>query len=160
LWNELTKLSLYPLQENQLIDADIVANLVVCNTQNSLDLAKAIVAGNSHQALGLINNLINLNEPPLKIVAILVGQFRTWTIVKLMSEARVTDEAIASAAEIANPSRIYFIRQEISSFSGQKLLATLPLLLELEYSLKSGADPLSTLQTKIIQLCHLINSHQ
>jgi DNA polymerase-3 subunit delta len=156
LWNELEKLSLYPLEENKFIDADIVANLVVCNTQNSLQLAAAIAEGKAEKALGLITDLIHRNEPPLKIVATLVGQFRTWTIVKLMLETGIKDEkAIATAAEIGNPKRIYFIRQEIASLSAQQLLASLPLLLNLEYSLKNGAEPLSTCQTKIIELCHL-----
>jgi DNA polymerase III subunit delta len=35
------------------------------------------------------------------------------------------------------------------------LLATLPILLDLEVGLKQGAEPITTLQTKIIQLCQV-----
>jgi DNA polymerase-3 subunit delta len=156
LANELEKLSLYGGDERQPLEADLVATLVVCNTHNSLQLASAIREANAEKALGLASDILNRNEPPLKIVATLVGQFRTWTIVKLMLEAGETNEkAIATAAEIANPKRIYFLRQEITALSAQQLLATLPVLLDLEYRLKSGAEPLSTLQTKIIELCRL-----
>ncbi|MEL6788931.1 MAG: DNA polymerase III subunit delta, partial [Cyanobacteria bacterium J06607_15] len=83
----------------------------------------------------------------------LVGQFRTWTTIKLMQQSGNRDnKAIAAAAGINNPNRLYFINKEIQSTSPQKLLASLPKLLELEYSLKSGGAALTVLQTKIIEL--------
>ncbi len=85
---------------------------------------------------------------PLGITATLVGQFRTWAIVKLkIEEGEKDDKNIAAAAEIANPKRLYFIRKEIQSFSSKQLLATLPILLELEYRLKRGAEPTPTIFT-------------
>ncbi len=154
LWNELEKLKIYWSDRNQPLDKTVVAKLVLCNTQNSLQLAAAIRDGETEKALGLITDLINRNEPALKIVATLVGQFRTWTIVKLMQQGGEKDhQAIASAAGISNPQRLYFINQEIQKITAEQLLASLPLLLELEHSLKSGAVALSALQTKTIELC-------
>jgi DNA polymerase-3 subunit delta len=153
LFNELDKLSLYNQAGNQPIDEKAIASLVICNTQNSLKLADAIVVGNVEQALGLVRDLINLNEPPLKIVATLVGKFRTWLIIKLMEEAGNRDnKAIADAAEIGNPYRVKYLQREIANLSSQQLMNALPLLLDLEYSLKRGAESLSTLQTKVIEL--------
>ncbi|MGH2414107.1 MAG: DNA polymerase III subunit delta, partial [Microcystaceae cyanobacterium] len=138
-----------------------VAALVNVNTQNSLQLATAIRYGNYDKALGLVADLINRNEPALKIVATLVGQFRTWAIVKLKLEAGEKDEKIiATAAEVSNPKRIYFLRQDVQLLCSHQLLATLPILLALEFHLKRGADPLATLQTKIIELCHLFKPSQ
>ena len=155
LWNELEKLKIYWGDRQQPLDEEAVAELVLCNTQNSLQLAAAIKDGKTDVALGLVADLINRNEPALKIVATLVGQFRTWTIVKLMQQTGENNKAIASAAGINNPNRLYFINQEIQTTSSEQLLAALPLLLELEYSLKSGASALATLQTKAIELCLL-----
>ena len=156
LWNELEKLKIYWGDRQQPLDEQAVAELVLCNTQNSLQLAAAIKDGKTDKALGLVADLINHNEPALKIVATLVGQFRTWTIVKLMQQTGERDNrAIASAAGINNPNRLYFINQEIQRTSSDRLLAALPLLLELEYSLKSGASALESLQTKAIELCLL-----
>ena len=153
LWNELEKLSIY---SHQTLDHHLVASLVVCNTQNSLQLAAALRSGDGAKALALVTELINRNEPPLKIVATLVGQFRTWTMVKLMEEAGEQErKAIAQVAEVGNPYRIDHLRREIKSLSSDRLLASLPILLELEYSLKRGAEPISTLQTKILEICHL-----
>lgn len=154
LWNELEKLKIYWGDNPQPVDETAVAELVLCNTQNSLQLAAAIKDGKTAEALSLVTDLINRNEPALKIVATLVGQFRTWTIVKVMQQSGNRDnKAIATAAGINNPNRLYFIHQEIQNIHAQKLLATLPLLLELEYSLKSGGAALTVLQTKVIELC-------
>lgn len=156
LCNELDKLSLYHQDQNQSLDENIIASLVICNTQNSIKLAEAIIAGKTATALGLISDLINLNEPPLKIVATLMGKFRTWLVIKLMEEAGNRDnKAIAEAAEIGNPFRVKYLQREIATLSSQQLMTALPLLLDLEYSLKRGAESLAILQTKIIELCCL-----
>jgi DNA polymerase-3 subunit delta len=157
LFNELEKLQLYAGTTATINEQAVVA-LVNANTQNSLQLAAAIRQGKTAQALQLVSDLISHNEPTLRIVATLIGQFRTWLWVKMMIEDGERDEkAIASAAEVSNPKRIYFLRQEIQSISSRQLTSTLPLLLELEISLKRGADPMSTLQTKVIELCQIFH---
>ncbi|MGB5592771.1 MAG: DNA polymerase III subunit delta [Crocosphaera sp.] len=156
LWNELEKLYLYGQEENKPLDEKVIATLVNANAQNSLQLAQTIRSGNQDQGLQLISELLSRNEPPLRIIATLVGQFRTWAIIKLKIEAGENDnKIIAKAADIANPNRLYFLRKELQSVSGKKLLATLPILLDLETRLKRGHDPLQTLQIKVIELCRL-----
>jgi DNA polymerase III subunit delta len=156
LWQELEKLAIYQGENNQPINEETVKNLVNVSTQNSLQLAQAILEQNIPLALELATDLITLNEPSLRIVATLVGQFRTWAIVKTLIESGEKDEKkIAESADISNPKRIYFLRQEIKNRSGKQLLSSLPILLELEASLKLGADPLNALETKIIELCNV-----
>ncbi len=153
LWNELEKLKIYRGDNPQPLDENDVTALVLCNTQNSLQLAAAIQAGQADKALELVTDLLHRNEPALKIVATLVGQFRTWTIVKLkIASGERDNKAIAQAAGINNPNRLYFIRQEIQGATTKQFLDALPLLLELEYNLKIGNEPLATIQTKVIEL--------
>lgn len=155
LHSELEKLRLYAGGSNKPLDVDAIAGLVRANTQNSLQLAAAIKNGDIAKALSLVADLISHNEPALRIVATLIGQFRTWIWVKLMVDTGQRDErAIAQAAEVGNPKRIYFLRKEVESLSLEQLLSTLPLLLELEFNLKQGAE-ISTLQTKVIELCQV-----
>gem|GEM_PF-65305 len=155
LSSELKKLRLFGLGKPPL-NADAVAFLVTANTQNSLQLALAIRGADTGKALGLVADLIDRNEPALRIVATLIGQFRTWLWVKLMIQSGERDEkAIATAAEVGNPKRIYFLKQEVNSLTLQKLSATLPVLLDLEVSLKQGAEATTALQTKVIELCHI-----
>jgi DNA polymerase-3 subunit delta len=156
LYLELEKLQLLATSEGGAIDGKMVSSLVVVNTQNSLQLATAIREGNVGKSLSLIAELIDRNEPALKIVATLVGQFRTWLWVKMLLEAGEKDDrAIATAAGLGNPKRLFFIKQELQHTTATQLAATLPQLLSLELSLKRGGEPISTLQTHAIELCQL-----
>lgn len=155
LVNELEKLRLFAGDSPKPLNEATVATLVSANTQNSLHLATAILHRDVAGALELVADLINKNEPALKIVATLVGQFRTWLWVKLLvSEGERDPKAIAQAADISNPKRVYFLIKDVQSLSLGQLTSNLRLLLELEVNLKQGANPLLTLQTKVIELCH------
>ena len=159
LYSEMEKLLLYARDNRQPLDVDVVAELVRGNNQNSLQLAAAIRSGDVSKALLLVAQLIDRNEPGLKIVATLIGQFRTWLWVRLMmNDGERSDRAIALAAEVSNPKRIYFLQQEVKQLSLGQLVSTLPLLLELEVSLKQGREQMSTLQTKVIELCQIFRS--
>ena len=159
LYSEMEKLQLYAGDNRHPLDVDVVAELVRGNNQNSLQLAAAIRSGDVSKALLLVAQLIDRNEPGLKIVATLIGQFRTWLWVKLMlDDGERSDRAIALAAEVSNPKRIYFLQQEVKQLSLGQLVSTLPLLLELEVSLKQGREQMSTLQTKVIELCQIFQS--
>jgi DNA polymerase-3 subunit delta len=158
IWHTLEKLSLYQLSYQQPLSAQEIAPLVNISTQNSLQLATAIREGKTSSALQLVEDLFNQNEPALKIVATLVGQFRTWTLIKLQLEhGEKDDNTIATFAQLNNPKRLYFLKKEIQSTSAKKLTATISLLLELEYGLKSGNDPLIIFKTKVIQLCNIFS---
>lgn len=158
LWNELEKLRLYADSRTLPLDTEEIAALVTANTQNSLKLAIALRTGNVAEALSLVAALIAHNEPPLRITSTLIGQFRTWLWVKMMNSDRRDDKAIAQAAEISNPNRIYHLKKEVQSLTLSQLLSTLPLLLDLEISLKTGKNPLLTLQTTVIELCRVLGT--
>jgi DNA polymerase III subunit delta len=156
LYLELDKLQLLAGGEGQQIDRVMVTSLVVANTQNSLQLAAAIRQGDVGTALHLISELISHNEPALKIVATLVGQFRTWLWVKMLLEAGEKDDrVIATAAGLGNPKRLFFIKQELQSTTADRLAASLPKLLDLEFSLKRGGEVTSTMQIHAIELCQI-----
>jgi len=165
LASEIDKLQLYGLNSRLPLDVEAVAMLVTANTQNSLQLGEAIARGDAPKALVLVADLINRNEPALRIVATLIGQFRTWLWVKLMMEEGERDSfanapasrasAIANAAEVGNPSRVYYLQKEVRNIHLTKLSDTLPILLQLEVSLKQGAEAIGTLQTKVIELCQI-----
>lgn len=157
---ELEKLSLFWDDPQRPIPAEVAASLVTVSTQNSLKLAAAIRQGDTSTALGLVSDLLNRNEPALRIVATLVGQFRLWLWIKLLEASGIrSDNDIAAAAEVSNPKRVYFLKAEIRSASLKQLQQTLPLLLELESDLKYGKDERAALHTKIIQLSQVFGPH-
>ncbi|MBF2049701.1 MAG: DNA polymerase III subunit delta [Leptolyngbya sp. IPPAS B-1204] len=156
LYSELEKLRLYAGNSQRPLDETAVADLITTSTQSSLQLATAIRLGDTAKALSLVRDLLNRNEPALRIVQTLVGYFRTRLWVKLMLEAgERNDREIARLAEVNNPKQIYFLQQEVKPIPLAALLQALPMLLELEFRLKSGADTLETLQIKVIELCQL-----
>ncbi|MEO0352519.1 MAG: DNA polymerase III subunit delta [Cyanobacteria bacterium P01_A01_bin.15] len=153
LYNELEKLNTYWANPQTALPPEAVTALVATSTQSSLQLAAALRQGNTDQALTLITELLERNEPALRIVATLVGQFRTWLWVKLMTETGERDtRIIAKAADVGNPKRIYFLQKDTQGVSSVQLQKALTLLLALEYSLKQGAPETVTLQTKVIEL--------
>ncbi|MFQ3617583.1 MAG: DNA polymerase III subunit delta [Cyanobacteriota bacterium] len=155
LHNELEKLHLFA-GGGKPIDEGAIALLVSASAQNSLKLAEAIRLGDTGRAISLVADLFARNEPALRIVATLVGQFRTWLWVKLMTEAGERDNAaIARAADIANPKRIYFLQQDVRAIALHRLQQSLPLLLQLEAGLKHGADERVLMQSKVIELCQV-----
>lgn len=160
LYSELEKLALYASSSNSngTVDENAIALLVNTYTQNSLKLADAIRQGNTNQALSLVNDLFNRNEPALRIVATLVGRFRMWLWVKLMVETGERDDkVIARAAEVGNPKRMYFLKQEVRSMRLPSCQKSMVHLLDLEAGLKSGANDRILMQTKVIELCQLFN---
>lgn len=157
LYNEMEKLSLYWSQQGRLntepLPAEAITELVKVSTQTSFQLAEALIAGKTARALGLVSDLLANNEPALKIVATLVSQFRLWLWVSLLAAEGERDaRAIAKAAEIKNPKRVYILQKQVRGCSPAQLQRALTLLLELEYALKRGAPEEITLHTKVMEL--------
>jgi DNA polymerase III subunit delta len=156
LYGEMEKLRLYGGAGKEPINEAAVTNLVTAHTQNSLQLAEAIRQGDTGRSLTLVSDLFSRNEPALRIVATLVGQFRTRLWIKLLMEAGERDEKeIAKLAEIGNPKQVYYLQKEVRALRLASLEQTMPILMELEFGLKFGADPLELMQMKVMELCQL-----
>ncbi len=159
LYRDLEKIRLLGSDSKTPLTVEAIAPLITASTQNSLQLVTAILEGKTDRALELVTELLRQNEPALKILATLVGQFRQRLWIKIMVESGERDDrAIAQAAELNNPKKLYFLQKELAKISATQLQQTLPLLLELEFSLKRGAEETSTLQTKAIELCQLFKT--
>jgi DNA polymerase-3 subunit delta len=155
LYNEMEKLALYWQGNTTPLSADAVSTLVTTSTQNSLKLATALRERDISTALALATDLLAQNEPALRIVATLVGQFRLWLWVKIMTESGVSDpKAIAQAAEISNPKRVYFLQKEVRTLTQPQLQQALTSLLALEFDLKRGVPDQIALHTKIVEIAH------
>ncbi len=148
---ELEKLSLYV--PHGKVTADAVQQLVPASAYNTFQLAGHLRSGDTEKALQVLMHLLARNEPPLKMVAVLVGQFRTWLWVRVALDTGERDnKEIAKMAELGNPKRVYFLQKEVRPFSSPQLYRVMELLLDLEYQLKRGQDPQRSLQTSCIQI--------
>ena len=152
---ELEKLALY-VKESGRVSVEQVKELVPASAFNSFQLAGQLRQGNTDKALQILMKLLDNNEPALKILAVLVGQFRTWLWVRVAIESGERDnQAIAKLAELGNPKRVYFLQKEVRSLSSQQLFRTMELLLDLEYRLKRGQEERRTMQTTCIQIAQI-----
>jgi len=141
LASELEKLSLY-VGSGQPITAAAVAALVGSQATNALQVGDALLAGRPAEAIALVEALLAANEPALRIVATLSGQIRGWLWVSLLDRQGEQDvNAIAKAAGIGNPKRIYVMRKQIRGREPKRFLQLLSQLLEVESALKRGSDP-------------------
>ncbi|MGB3296813.1 MAG: DNA polymerase III subunit delta [Phormidesmis sp.] len=158
LYNEIEKLSLYWSSQLKTdpLPPEVVSELVAVSTQTSFQLSEALIAGRADRSLSLASDLLSNNEPALRVVATLVGQFRRWLWVSLlMAEGERDMSAIAKAAEISNPKRVYILQKQVRGCSPTQLNRAMTLLLDLEFSLKRGAPEQITLQTKMIEIASL-----
>ena len=159
LYTELEKLKVFAGETKKPLEPTAIAPLITASTQNALQLVAAIRQGKTDKALELVADLLRQNEPALRIVSTLVGQFRMRLWIKLMLESGVKDEReIAKAADLGNPKQLYFLQKELTTVSLNQLQRSLPILLDLEFSLKRSADEILILQTKVIELCELFRS--
>lgn len=156
LYSELEKLRVFAGETKKPLDTAAIAPLITASTQNALQLVAAIRLGHTDKALELVADLLRQNEPALRIVSTLVGQFRLRLWIKLMLESGERDEQkIAKAAELNNPKQLYFLQKEVATLSLSQLQRSLPILLDLEFNLKRSADEILILQTKVIELCQI-----
>jgi DNA polymerase-3 subunit delta len=141
LASELEKLSLYA-GPGQPIRVEAVQALIGSQATNALQVGDALLAGHPAEAVALVDALLLANEPALRIVATLCGQIRGWLWVSLLDQQGENDvNAIAKAAGIGNPKRIYVMRKQIRGRKPERFLALLGQLLQVEANLKRGSEP-------------------
>ena len=150
---ELEKLAVYA--GDRKLNKSQVANFVPVNTQTSLQLADAIKSGRGLLVAGLTNELLAKGEPPLKIIATLITQFRAWLWTKLAIAKGIRSNAeIAKLANVGNVNRIYYLRQEVAKCSLKSLSRAVVLLFELQVACQQGMKN-DAIRSRLLIACQL-----
>lgn len=136
IMQELSKLYLYCYQE-KIINQKAVEELVTKSlTENVFDLVTAVLARQTSNALALYHELRANGEEPLKMNALLIGQFRLLLQVKgLMNKVR-NEKELATQLKV-HPYRVKLANQASKRFSLQDLSQAYLGLFDLEKQLKS-----------------------
>ncbi len=151
---ELEKLHLY-CGDRPVTAADVQA-LVFATGRSVRQLTSALLAGQTGLALSILQERLAHNEAPLRLCAALVGQFRTWLLVKTALEAGDRDDrAIAEFAELGNPKRLFFLKTDIKAVTADQLQRAMAELLALEWALKQGTDEWASLQTHLVAIAQI-----
>jgi DNA polymerase-3 subunit delta len=151
LASELEKLSLF--SGSTPIGRAAVEALVGGRSTSALAVGEALLAGKPADAIALVDALLDASEPALRIVASLTSQIRGWLWVALLDQKGETDvTAIARAAGIGNPKRIYVLRKQIRGRPPAAFLGLLSQLLEVEAGLKRGQEPADAFREGFLRL--------
>jgi DNA polymerase III subunit delta len=134
---ELQKLSTY-VGEGGTISVETV-NLLVARTleQNIFDLIEHVIYRRSKEALQIFYDLLKNNEEPIKILSLLVTQFRLILQVKELSTVGYGQQQIASTVKV-HPFRVKLALQQARLFQTEELAHILMELAEADYEMKTG----------------------
>ncbi len=134
---ELQKLSTY-VGDNGIVTVETV-NLLVARTleQNIFDLIDHVIHRRSKEALQIFYDLLKNNEEPIKILSLLVNQFRLILQVKELSTVGYGQQQIASTVKV-HPFRVKLALQQARLFQTEELATILMELAEADYEMKTG----------------------
>lgn len=134
---ELEKLLCYTLERDSISAEDVGA---VCTGQVNnriFDMINAIAGGHKSEALRLYYDLIELKEPPMRILFLLARQFQILLNVKDLRKQGFDQKAIASKAGIP-PFAVGRNLKQAEVFSMQKLQQALEDAASAEADIKMG----------------------
>ncbi|MFL2028181.1 DNA polymerase III subunit delta [Loigolactobacillus zhaoyuanensis] len=134
---ELAKLTLYALNERQITLVAVEQLVTQSLAQNVFTLVDAVMARDVARALTLYNQLVLQKEEPLKLNAILVGQFRLLIQVKILQRGGYSQGELAKVLRV-HPYRIKLAINQAKKFQQIALRQAYLGLIDLEYKLKTS----------------------
>lgn len=134
---ELRKLAIY-VGENETITKDIVDELVARSLeQNIFALVDGVVKKKVDVSWKIFQDLLKQKEDPLKIVALMVRQFRILYQVKQLSQQGYSQKQMASQLKL-HPYVVKLAAQQTNHFKDEELLSLLDQLANIDYEIKTG----------------------
>lgn len=134
---ELPKLFLAGAEEKK-ITKQMVVDLVPRNLeQNIFELVTQVLQRDTYQAIQIYRDLLLQKEEPIKINAILLGQFRLLLQAKLLLKKGYQQTDISKALKV-HPYRVKLAVQQVRNLSETVLADAFQGLVETEYKMKTG----------------------
>lgn len=135
--NELNKLMLYAIDEKK-ITKKIVSELTVKGLEeNVFELTDLVLKKKTSESLLLFQSLIIQKEEPIKIIALLLSQFRLLLQVKILRSKGYTQGDMATVLKV-HPYRVKLAMQQETKFSQIDLATAYKTLIDTDYHLKTG----------------------
>lgn len=137
LTTEVDKLALYA-NGGKKIDVNMVEKLVSRSLeQNIFSLVDKIVQRKIEDAFRIYYDLLKRNEEPLKILAILAGQFRLIYQVKELARKGYGQQQIAGFVKV-HPFRVKLAAGQARLFKDEELARIMNMLADADYLAKTG----------------------
>lgn len=138
--NELEKLTVYTLGRKEITKEDIDAVCIVEITGKIFDMLEMISLKQQKKALELYYELLELKEPPLKILALLLRQCNQILLVKSMAKRESQNKVIAREAGI-HPFVVGKIKKQAQGFQESELVHMMDACARTEEAIKTGKMP-------------------
>ena len=144
-------------------EEDIIQAIPKTLQDNIFDLTQFILAKKIDQARDLVRDLTLQGEDEIKLIAVMLGQFRTYTHVKILAESGQTDSQIISSlgtylGRNPNPYHIKFALRDSRGISLAFLKYAIRYLIETDYQIKTGVYEKSYLFEKaLLQITSQVN---
>ena len=137
-------LFLQSYKEDSVIEEEDIVNAIPKTLQDNIfDLTQFILTKKMDQARDLVRDLTLQGEDEIKLIAVMLGQFRTFTQVKILAESGQTESQIASSlgsylGRNPNPYQIKFALRDARGLSLSFLKQAISYLIETDYQIKTG----------------------
>ena len=130
-------------EEGQITLEDIEEVVPKTLQDNIFDLTQMILKRQIDQARNLVKDLRLQGEDEIKLIAILLGQFRMFSQVKIFSEEGQSEsQIVASLSELSgrkvNPYQVKFAIRDSRRLSLSFLKQAMTTFIETDYAIKSG----------------------
>ncbi|MFX3624459.1 MAG: DNA polymerase III subunit delta [Ectobacillus sp.] len=137
LSQEMDKLCLYT-GKNGRVTRDLVMELVPKSIeQNVFALVEKVVKKDIAGAMRILEELLAQQEEPIKILALLTGQFRLLYQVQELGQRGYGQNQMASHLGV-HPYRVKLAMNQTSAFSAQELKKIIDALANADYDMKTG----------------------
>ena len=129
--------------DGMIEEKDIVEAIPKTLQDNIFDLTQFILAKKIDQARDLVRDLTLQGEDEIKLIAVMLGQLRTYAQVKILAESGQTESQIASnlgtyLGRNPNPYQIKFALRDSREISLAFLKQAISYLIEADYQIKTG----------------------
>ncbi|NIB76647.1 DNA polymerase III subunit delta [Streptococcus pseudopneumoniae] len=157
-------LFLQSYKEDSVIEEEDIVNAIPKTLQDNIfDLTQFILTKKMDQARDLVRDLTLQGEDEIKLIAVMLGQFRTFTQVKILAESGQTEAQIASSlgsflGRNPNPYQIKFALRDSRGLSLSFLKQVISYLIETDYQIKTGLYEKGFLVEKaLLQIASQVN---
>ena len=141
--------------DSNITEEDIVQAIPKTLQDNIFDLTQLILAKKIDQARDLVKDLTLQGEDEIKLIAIMLGQFRLYTQVKILAESGQTESQMVGSlghylGRNPNPYQIKFALRDTRGLSLNFLQDSIRYLIQTDYQIKTGVYEKSYLFEKAL----------
>jgi DNA polymerase-3 subunit delta len=135
--SEVDKMLLY-IGQDDIITKETVELLVSKSLeQNVFTLVELVLQRRISESVSMLQDLLNQNEEPIKILSIMAGQLRLLYQVKELANQGYGQQRIATLLKV-HPFRIKLALEKVKEFKTDELLYLMNQLADADYKMKTG----------------------